>query len=241
MQNTHTNNHNHTNHTHGKDKKIFNKKEIFSFRNTIIGIILLLIAFITFWKVSTIQKESEPVKVVLNSDENRLGNLNAKVTIIEYADFQCPACKAFEGIVSPVITDPNYTNKVNFIFKYFPLTQIHKNAMLASLSAQAAANQGKFWEMKKKLYENQDEWKEALDSKSKINSYAKEIGLNMEKFDADVLDKNTEDRVMRDLKEATSLRLGGTPTFIINGVKVSTGLISTPEKLKDYIDKEYSK
>ena len=113
--------------------------------------------------------------------------------------------------------------------------------MLASISAQAAANQGKFWEMKKKLFENQDDWKEALDAKKKISGYAASLGMDMVKYENDIVNPETENRVLRDLKEASSLQLGGTPSFIINGVKVSTGLISTPEKLKEYIDKEAAK
>ena len=213
--------------------------KVFSITNIIIVLILLLISFFVWNKTKTITEESKPVTLILNESDHSVGNKNAKVTIVEYADFQCPACKAFESITTPLLAE--YSDKINFVFKYFPLIQIHQNAILSAEAAEAASKQGKFWEMKKILYEKQDEWANALDAKTKIISYAVSIGLDSKKFEVDLKDKSTEDRVLKDLKEANSLKLNGTPSFIINGIKVDTGKISSVEQFKKYIDTELEK
>ncbi len=222
---------------HNHKENIFSK--IFSFTNILILIALSLISFFIWNKAQTVKKESEPVVVNINERDHRIGNPNAKVTIIEYADLQCPACRAYEDITGPVVAE--YADKINFVFKHFPLTQIHTNAMLAAISTEAAAKQGKFWEMKKVLYEKQSEWSNALDARTKIISYAASIGLDVKKFEADLSDKTLEELVIASLKEANALSLSGTPTFIINGKRVETSEIGSVEKLKAYIDKELTK
>ncbi len=225
------NNHN-SNHSHKKNSLL----KIFSFTNILIVLVLALISFFVWNKADTIKKDSMPVNVNLTSADHKLGNPNAKVTVIEFADLQCPACKAFDPIVTKVIAE--YSDRVNFVFKHFPLVQIHQNAMLGAMATEAAAAQGKFWEMKKVLYENQADWSGALNSKEKVLALAISIGLNKEKFEADLLNKSIEDKVLADLKEATNLKLGGTPSFIINGVKIESSNIGSVEKFKAYLDQK---
>jgi protein-disulfide isomerase len=213
--------------------------KIFSFTNTLIILVLALIAFFIWNKADTVIKESLPVTVNLSVSDHKLGNPNAKVTVIEFADMQCPACKAFDPIVTSVIAE--YSDRVNFIFKHFPLTAIHQNAILGAIATEAAGAQGKFWEMKKALYENQADWSTSLDSKNKVVALAVSIGLNKEKFEADLLNKDLEEKVLADLKEATTLKLGGTPSFIINNIKVETSELGSVEKFKAYLDKELAK
>ena len=218
------------------------RSEVLSFRNIIIAIVLILIAFFTFSKYSQIKKDAEPVVVNINSEDHTIGRPDAKVSIIEFADMQCPACKAFDPIVSQVIAD--YVSKnssVKFTFKHFPLVAIHQNTMLAAIGGEAAAKQSKFWEYKKVVYEKQEEWASSLNAKDKIRSYLASVGIDAVKWDQDLSDKSLENKVLSDLKEAMSLNLGGTPSFIINGVKVDASYISTVEKLKAYIDAELAK
>ncbi len=219
---------------HNHKENIFSK--IFSFTNIIILLVLTLVTFFVWNKTEAVKKESMPVVVNINERDHRIGNPNAKVTIIEYADLQCPACRAFEGVTGPIIAE--YSDKINFVFKHFPLTQIHQNAMFAAISTEAASKQGKFWEMKKLVYEKQEEWSSSLDVKTKFISYAASIGLDVQKFEADLSDKTLEENVLTSLKEANALSLSGTPTFIINGKRVETSEIGSVEKLKAYIDKE---
>ena len=94
-----------------------------------------------------------PVKVVVASDDHTTGPADAKVVLVEYADFQCPTCKAFDPIVTKISAE--YSDRVKYIYRYFPLVQIHKNAIIAATAAEAAGKQGKFWEIKTKLFDNQ--------------------------------------------------------------------------------------
>ncbi len=222
-------------HTHKKNTLL----KIFSFTNILIVLVLALIAFFVWNKAETVKKDNLPVTVNLSAADHRLGNPNAKVTVIEFADLQCPACKAFDPIVTQVIAE--YPDRVNFVFKHFPLATIHQNAILGAMATEAAAAQGKFWEMKKTLYENQADWSTSLDSKNKVVALAVSIGLNKEKFEADLLNKDLEAKVFTDLKEATNLKLQGTPSFIINNKKVEGINLGSVEKFKAYLDKELAK
>lgn len=222
-------------HTHKKNTL----SKIFSFTNILIILVLALIAFFIWNKADTIRKESLPVTINSSSTDRTIGNPNAKVTVVEFADLQCPACKAFETIVNPIIGE--YSDRVNFVFKHFPLVSIHQNAILGATALEAAGEQGKFWEMKKVMYENQADWSGSLDSKNKVIALAVSLGLNKEKFEADLLSKKIEEKVLADLKEATTLKLGGTPTFIINNKKVDSSELGSVEKFKAYLDKELAK
>lgn len=213
--------------------------KIFSFSNVLIVLVLALITFFVWNKAETLKKDNLPVTVNLSAADHRLGNPNAKVSVIEFADLQCPACKAFDPIVTQVIAE--YSDRVSFVFKHFPLATIHQNAILGAMATEAAAVQGKFWEMKKTLYENQADWSTSLDSKNKVVALAVSIGLNKEKFEANLLNKNLEEKVFVDLKEATNLKLGGTPSFIINNKKVDSVDLGSVEKFKAYLDKELAK
>ena len=222
-------------HTHKKNTLL----KIFSFTNILILLVLALISFFVWNKADTVKKDNLPVTVNLSAADHRLGNPNAKVSVIEFADLQCPACKAFDPIVTQVIAE--YSDRVSFVFKHFPLATIHQNAILGAMATEAAAVQGKFWEMKKTLYENQADWSTSLDSKNKVVALAVSIGLNKEKFEANLLNKNLEEKVFVDLKEATNLKLGGTPSFIINNKKVDSVDLGSVEKFKAYLDKELAK
>lgn len=215
------------------------KNELFSLRNVGIVLALLAVATIMFYKYQSNKIANAPVNVVIANDDHTIGKDGAKVVVLEYADYQCPACAAFFPVVKKVASE--YQDRVKFIYRYFPLVSIHKNAMLAAVSAEAAGVQGKFWEMSDKLYVNQKDWGESLDAKNKIDGYAKELGLDMLKFNADMNDPKLTDRVNRDMKEATSLQLGGTPSFIINGRKVDVSDIASEEKFKAILDAELAK
>ncbi len=224
--------------THNKNKL----ENIFSFKNIVIGLVLILIAFFAFSKYSQIQKDSQPVAIKVTNTDHTIGRADAKVSVIEFADLQCPACKAFDPIVTQVIADYIAKNaSVKFTFKHFPLTAIHQNTLLAAVGSEAAAKQGKFWEYKKVVYEKQEDWASSLDAKDKIKSYLSAVGIDTTKWEKDLSDASLEDKVLSDLKEATSISLSGTPSFIINGVKVDASKLSSPEKMKAYIDAELAK
>lgn len=216
------------------------KTNLFSTRNIIIAIVLALIAFFAYNKYSQVKKLEAPVNVVTQADDHYVGPANAKVTVVEYADFQCPSCKAFEPIVTSV--EAKYGDKVKFVYRYFPLTQIHQNAMLSAIAAEAAGRQNKFWELKKVMFEKQEEWANSLDAEAKILGYAATLGIDVNKMKTDMATAEVKTRVERDMKEAVSIGLQGAPSFIINGQRITDlSKIASVEAFSAYLDAELAK
>ena len=137
------------------------------------------------------------------------GSENATVTIIEFSDFQCPACGMAEPIVEQVLEA--YPTQVKLIYKDFPLP-MHSYAQKASEAAECAGEQGKYWEMHDVLFANQDALKI-----SDLKSYAADLGLNTTVFNACLDSGATAGDVKADLKEGQSRKITGTPSFFING------------------------
>jgi len=162
------------------------------------------------------QKAAAPAgrrKVDYAKDDPAEGGSMPKVTIVEFSDFQCPFCSRVVPTMKQV--KDTYKDDVKIVFKQNPLP-FHKDAPLAAQAALAAHEQGKFWQMHDKLFENQ----KALDRAS-LEKYAAELGLNMSKFKA-ALDANKfQARIDDDIKLASSVGAGGTPAFFINGKLLS--------------------
>lgn len=161
-----------------------------------------------------------PIKVLIKDDSWSIGSASAKVSVVEFADFQCSSCKVYEPILKEVKS--KYKDEVLFVFRQFPLVQAHPDAMSAALAAQAAGNQRKFWEMASKLYDNQPTLKvdgKFTDEFQKENliSYAKQINLDMEKFTKDFDSDSTLQRVLNDIADGNKIGISGTPSFFING------------------------
>lgn len=146
---------------------------------------------------------------VLTTDRVK-GPADAPVTIIEFSDFQCPYCKTASETMTQVLAA--YPDKIKFVFKNFPLTQIHENAQYASESAECAGDQGKFWEMHDLLFANQDK----LDKVS-ISKYASQLKLNKAAFDSCISTGKFKAKIEADAKVAADFAVGGTPAFFING------------------------
>lgn len=148
-----------------------------------------------------------------------LGEGKSGVTFVEYADFQCPACGAYHPILQEV--KEKYKDQVTFQFRSFPLVQIHQNARAAHRAAEAAAKQNKFWEMHDLLYENQQVWSEQSDPKSTFEGFAKQLGLDTQKYNQDFASDQVNDVINADFNEGSKLGVNSTPTFFLNGQKVS--------------------
>lgn len=149
------------------------------------------------------------------------GNTSSKVTMIEYGDFQCPYCgQAYPGM-KQVVTD--YKNKITFIFRNFPLTSMHPNALAAATAAEAAGLQGKYWEMFNKLYENQSGWSNLTTNQrtSTFTGYAKLIGIDESKFKANLEEKSVATKIGFDQALGKKINVTGTPSIYINGKKIS--------------------
>lgn len=158
----------------------------------------------------------QPSRIAASADDDTVrGSKDAPVTIIEFSDFECPFCTRFYEQTLPLIEE-NYikTGKVKFIYRDFPLS-FHKNAQKAAEAAECADEQGKFWEMHDKIFENQN----ALDVTS-LKQYAKDLGLDTTKFDSCLDSGKYADEVQRDFTDGQSYGVSGTPTFFINGIEV---------------------
>lgn len=159
------------------------------------------------------------------------GNESAGVKIVEYADFQCPACAAMHPLVSDLFA--KYPNDIEITFKHFPLSQIHPNALIAAKAAEAAGKQGKFFEMHDQLFEKQSEWSRNSKAEEIFVGYAQTLGLNVEQFKLDIKDKNIAAKIKSDYAEGVKNQVQGTPTFFVNGIKLDNNgaLISKVEEL----------
>ena len=148
-----------------------------------------------------------------------------KNILVEYSDFQCPSCKSAHDFLKTVeasgSADFDITKKVTFVYRYFPLYQIHDKAKISAYVAEAAGIQGKFWEMSDLLFDNQTSWSTSNDPQNEFFlKYATELKLNIDQFKNDLNSAVVKDRVNSDLKEAEQIGVDSTPTFFLNGQKV---------------------
>ena len=152
---------------------------------------------------------------VINGPDNLArGPANAPVTIVEFSDFQCPFCKRAEQTLREL--EQQYQGKLRVVYRYFPLLPIHPDSVRAAEAAQCAAEQGKFWPYHDILFAKQD----ALSSPD-LKKYAQGLGLNMQRFDTCLDTGATVSRVAGDVAEGNRLGVNGTPTFFINGIRLS--------------------
>ena len=178
----------------------------------------------------TISKE----KSTSPSDESLhiRGNPNARVTLEEYGDFQCPPC----GLLSEPINrlEKDYQPNLRVIFRNFPLVT-HMHAREAAIAAEAAGLQDKFWEMHDLLYREQSIWSKATDVRTLFNSYAGVLGLDIERFKKDMDGDKAKGRVEADQKHAMLLGIQNTPTIFLNN-KVIDPKELNPESLRAATD-----
>ena len=165
------------------------------------------------------------------------GNPNAKITLIEYADFQCPACAAMHSTIKQLEGD--FKDNLRLIYRFFPLTNAHQNAMISAQAAYAASLQGKFWEMHDIIYENQDGWSDSTQPKTIFTDYAKKIGLNLNKFNSDIDSDSTKKFVTDEQNKGLDLGINGTPTLFLNGKEIQNP--ATYEDFKKLIQDEINK
>jgi protein-disulfide isomerase len=163
----------------------------------------------------------DQTKKLVREDSYVKGSKDAKVTIVEFGDFQCPACGAVHPIIGQLLTE--YKDKVKFVYREYPLA-LHKNAGPAAQAAEAAGAQGKFYDMYDALFQNQKEWENSKNPMEQFEVYAKIIGLDVEKFKNDVESKKYEEKIQRDISDGNGVGVQATPTFFINGEEIRGGL-----------------
>lgn len=186
----------------------------------LVGMIVVVIVGLTtaaaFSKGKTSGQFSAAVVEALSPTDWVRGNKDAKVSVIEYGDFECPGCASYYPLMEQLVQE--YGDKIQFSFRNFPLSR-HLNAQITAEAAEAAGLQGKFWEMAGILYEKQDDWASA-DTKTIVekylNGYAASIGLDVSKFDSDIKSDQVKAKIKKDVKSGTDANLNHTPTFFIN-------------------------
>ncbi len=187
------------------------------------GVILLVLMFLGMTKFSgQIQSPIGKLVVPVSAGDNMQGPANAPIVLVEYSDFQCPACAAFHAVLKKLIADSELAPKMKFVYRYFPLKTIHDHAMLSAQAAQAAALQGKFWEMSDLLFEHQTAWASQSDTAARATfaGYARQLRLDMEKYAADLDSKAVKDRVEADYRSGIDSDVESTPSFFVNGIAI---------------------
>ena len=181
----------------------------------VIAVIMFVLIGGAMWYSSSVsEKANEGVTVQTHSK----GNENAAITLVEYSDFQCPACGAFQPTVNEVMAE--FGDKVKFEYKHYPLVQIHPFAEPAARAAEAAGQQGKFFEYADILFAKQNEWSKSTNPTGFFKKYAEELGLDLTKFAQHQKSSLLQGNIKANMLEARELGLTGTPSFYLNGVKM---------------------
>ena len=159
-------------------------------------------------------------KVFNRSYSFMTGQANAKVTLVEFGDYQCPFCAAANPTIKTLREKYQANPDFNLIFREFPLSQ-HSNAQEAAESAEAAGAQGKYWEMNELLYQHQNDWSGTFNPTDTFVGYAEQLGLDTKKFKSDITTGAYINNITQDQLDGEALGVNGTPTFFLNGQVVS--------------------
>ncbi|MFA6105673.1 MAG: thioredoxin domain-containing protein [Patescibacteria group bacterium] len=181
------------------------------------GILIALVGMV--WGLAkfgapTSTNNTTPLSEPVSATDHTKGNLASKVVLVEYSDFQCPACGQFYPVVKTV--EQKYGKDILLVYRHFPLPS-HDKSDLAARASEAASAQGKFWEMHDKLFDNQTTWTVAPEPEKIFADYAVQLGLNKEKFISDLKSIEVENRIQKDISSGSASGIQGTPTFFLNG------------------------
>ena len=202
---------------------------------TLLGTIAIVVA------LALLFSRPEPVVtadagILMKENRASKGPEHAKVTIVEFSDFQCPSCKAFDPVIKGILA--KHPNDVRVIFRHFPLTTIHSNAQAAAQAAEAAKTFGKFWEMHDMLFQEQNIWAD-LDSagfQKKLEEYAEKLTIDKSEFQKKMNSNEVKEVVTVDVSDGTRANVNGTPTFFVNGQ-----LVPAPQQLSTVVDSALAK
>lgn len=179
----------------------------------LVGLGLVAILGGMVWFAQNQEDGTQITEVETKNSGHILGNPEATFTLIEYSDFQCPACATIEPFLQQLIT----TEDVKIIYRHFPLRSIHANALMAAQASEAAALQGKFAPMHQALFNSQKSWSNLSDPIDYFVILAGNIELDVERFKIDLVSNEVRQAVLDSEKIAKALQLSGTPTLFMNG------------------------
>lgn len=155
---------------------------------------------------------------------------SARVTLVEFGDYECPACSIYSPMVKRLLTE--FSGKITYVFRNYPLPQ-HKNAPISSYAVEAAGLQGKYWQMHEKMFATQKEWSSMSNPKDTFVGYAKELGMDIAKFTSDMDSQLIKDIIKSDTNDGNAVALIETPTFYLNDLKIA--ISGSYEELKGLI------
>jgi protein-disulfide isomerase len=188
------------------------------------GIIVVTVALI----IGAVFFLSKPEKAVMvdaatlvKDDSLKQSSESAKLTIVEFGDMQCPACKLAHPGLKQAIAD--FPGQVNFVFRHYPLPQ-HKNAIAGAKAVEAANMQGKVWEMFDKLYDSQEEWAESDNPVEIFKKYATDLGMDAEKLASDMSLPAIQDKITKDQGDGNAVGVNSTPTLYFNNELYKKGV-----------------
>ncbi len=208
------------------------KKQIAVWSLVILAIVGLFIGLAILGGGSAANTANTLTSEVNSNIDHIRGPNSAKVTLVEYSDFQCPACGQYEPILRDLAS--SFPNDLRMVYRHFPLTDLHPNAYPAALASEAASKQGKFWEMHDILFDRQSQWENATSTDALFTEYAVSLGLKKDQFVRDLTASDTIDRVALDSTSAANAGLNATPTFFLNGKQAQ---LRTLEEFKTAVQK----
>ena len=196
----------------------------------ILAVIVVIFGGILVFNKDEAKKSSGSTAV--KATNHVIGSTSTGVKLVEYGDYECPVCGRYYPLVEQV--KEKYKDKIQFQFRNLPLITVHKQALLAARTAEAAGKQGKYWEMYNLLFQNQANWSQMDDAKPAFEQYATQLGLNVEQFKKDVADPATNEVVQADIDEfkKTGERMA-TPTFFLDGKSIKPASVEEFSKLID--------
>ena len=198
-----------------------------------IGVALAVFIGVLIWlaqkDAQTSDKGNTPSANLTPTETDHIkGNPDALVTLLEFSDFQCPACGAYHPLIKQLEKD--YPDSLRFVYRHYPLVSIHKNATAAAKATEAAARQGQFWEMHDLLFEKQKEWSSSSNPEEEFFiPYAVTLNIDVEKFRNDMNDSAIDTKIRRDVASGDSINLRGTPTFVLDGT-----VLDSPQSLNEF-------
>lgn len=202
-----------------------------------IKLVVIIVALVAgLIGIGVLSGDPETTTTNATGSSNSQGPEVVTVELTEAGDFECPACASYHPIVKEV--KEQYKDRVTFTFKHFPLTTIHPNALAAHRAAEAAAKQGKFWEMHDLLFEQRALWISQVTNNPvpQLESFAHDLGLDMVKFKEDFSSSEVNSTINTDSSAMKALGAESTPTFFLNGELIDNRELDTVEKLSAVLD-----
>lgn len=205
-----------------REKKVKNLTIVIVSSVVIIGFLAWLISIAPEREVPT-DNTPDQINPITEEDPTKGASIeDADVVVVEYGDFQCPACGQYAPIVSQLAED--FSGSVAFVYRHLPLQQIHPNAELSAQYAEAARRQGKFWEMHDLLFTSQGEWSNLSErgARREFNDYAEALELDMDQLALDLEDPAIMEKIDAQRIDAIGAGAQGTPTFFVDGALIQS-------------------